>query len=507
MSQPSVTSTEAGVNITPPINSEIASRRKARYSVAANMKLLPNPDIVLRKAGKTIEAYRDLLKDPHVASCVQSRKSGVFALEWEVTQNNAQTEVSDFVRRQLESLDLQRIMSELLDAPMFGYSVAEVMWQVDNDGYVVADDIVAKPQEWFRFDDRGVPYFTAADVVDGEALPDRKFIVVQHQPSYLNPYGEAVLSRCYWSVTFKKQLLTYMLTFAEKYGMPYLVGYYDSLIGGKAAASEILDKLDSLALDGVAALPNNSTAQILDSAKQASVDVFMGGVTFFNAEVSKAILSQTLTTEQGQTGSYAMSQTHLMVRKDVVDSDKRLIERALNGFVRWLVDINYYGVEAYPEFRLFEQTDVDQALADRDAKLYAMGVRFGADYIAEAYGIDARHITIVDPAAEAAPAGGAFATRRTAAVGLTPKAPAQVEGTRTLGRETAKQLSPDEEAAGEALDMMLKPVIDSIQRGRSYEEVHQAMTDVFPDMDTEGLENLLARSMFMAELVGRASTQ
>lgn len=499
-----------GVTITPPVNKEIASRKRNRYSVSANQKLLPNPDVVLRKAGKTIEVYRDLLKDAHVASCEQSRKSGVFALEWEIVQGGTPVEIADFVRKQFENLDLEQIIGEILDAPLFGYSVLEVMWQYDYRGYVVATDVTGKPQEWFKFDDQGSLYLTSSNYIDGELMPDKKFLVARHRPTYLNPYGESVLSRCYWPVTFKKQLLTYMLVFAEKYGMPWLIAYYDQTMGiSNDALNTLLSDLDGLHSDGVGAFSSNNKVEILDTAKQATVDVFMNGVVFFNAEVSKAILSQTLTTEQGATGSYAMSQTHLMVRKDVVDADKRLVERTLNTLVRWIVDINWMDVEAYPKFRLYEQEDVDQALVDRDAKLYGMGVRFGADYIAEAYGIDAKHITIVDPNAQ--PAGGPapFARRRIINPDGTEPAAApsvQLDGTRRLSEEISK-LAPDDSELNESLNALLQPVIDQITAGRSYEEVRESLIETFGEMDSTKIEETLAHAMFMADLVGRVSTR
>lgn len=501
---------ETGMTIIPPVNKDIASRKRARYSVSANQKLLPNPDVILRKAGKTIEAYRDLLKDAHVASCVQSRKAGLLALEWEINAENAQTDIVDLVKKQFESLDLPRILSELMDASLFGYSISEVMWRYDGDDHCIASDIIGKPQEWFRFDERGQPYFTAANTLDGEELEDRKFIVVQHSPSYLNPYGEAVLSRCYWPVTFKKQLLSHMMVFAEKYGMPYMISYYDPFIGGGASSVSSTEKsLDDLHADGTGVFPNTQRVEILDTAKTPSIDVYMRGIVFFNAEVSKAVLSQTLTTEQGDTGSYAMSQTHLMVRKDVVDADRRLIERAMNTFVRWLVDINWMDVESYPTFRMYEQTDVDQALVQRDVSLATgLGVRFGKDYISEAHNIDPRQFELADPAAAAAGAPTGFAARRRLINDSQEQpVPIQVEGTRLLSTTVSDTLGFDADEAAPAIDALLKPVIEKIRRGRSYEEINDTLASIFPEMSTEQLEATLANSLFMADLVGRSSTR
>ena len=63
------------------LTEEIATRKRALnfYSLA---NILPDPDIVLRKQGKDIRIYKELLCDPHVFACVQSRKAGVLALDW-----------------------------------------------------------------------------------------------------------------------------------------------------------------------------------------------------------------------------------------------------------------------------------------------------------------------------------------------------------------------------------------------------------------------------------------
>ena len=64
------------------LTEEIATRAKALnfYSL---VNILPDPDIVLRKQGKDMRIYKELLCDPHVFACVQSRKAGVLSLDWE----------------------------------------------------------------------------------------------------------------------------------------------------------------------------------------------------------------------------------------------------------------------------------------------------------------------------------------------------------------------------------------------------------------------------------------
>ena len=67
------------------LSEEIATRKRSInfYSLGT---YLPDPDIVLRKQGKDVRIYKELLCDPHVFACVQSRKAGVLSLEWDLNR-------------------------------------------------------------------------------------------------------------------------------------------------------------------------------------------------------------------------------------------------------------------------------------------------------------------------------------------------------------------------------------------------------------------------------------
>ena len=103
--------------------------------------------------------------------------------------------------------------------------------------------------------------------------------------------------------------------------------------------------------------------------------------------ISKAILGQTLTTEIGSTGSYAASNTHMQVRQDIVDSDKKLVEDVINQLIQWFYEINFANGEV-PVFELYEPEDVDLTLAQRDKILSDTGVKFTKEYFIKNYGLE-----------------------------------------------------------------------------------------------------------------------
>ncbi len=187
---------------------EIATREAVQW-FSSLWNLLPNPDVVLKKSGKTLADYRELLYDPHTSACEQSRKSGTLALEWtlqadESDRNAAQMQAR--VHECLERLNLYNVIEQMLDAPFFGMQPLEVLWDV-QDGLVLPSAVVGKPPEWFAFDAQNVLRLKTRDnFLEGIELPPYRFLVVQHRPTYINPYGVAVLARVWWAQFFKRNV-------------------------------------------------------------------------------------------------------------------------------------------------------------------------------------------------------------------------------------------------------------------------------------------------------------
>ena len=69
---------------------EIATRERSIDFYSLGM-YLPNPDPVLKKMGKDITVYKELLSDAHVGSCITSRKAGVKSMLWEIDRGKSKS--------------------------------------------------------------------------------------------------------------------------------------------------------------------------------------------------------------------------------------------------------------------------------------------------------------------------------------------------------------------------------------------------------------------------------
>ena len=316
------------------ITEEIATRKRALnfYSLA---NILPDPDIVLKKQGKDIRIYKELLCDPHVFACTQSRKAGVLSLDWEINRGLDKDQNAEEIEKLLKKINVQKLISDILDATQFGFQPLEIMWKKDKSGHIMPERIVAKPPEWFCFDDDNNLKFRTKENYYGEIVPDKKFLLAQNNPSYNNPYGERTLSRVFWNVTFKKGGLKFWVVFTEKYGMPHLIGKHPRG-STKEETNSLADMLEDMVQDAIAVIPDDSSIEIQEASKSSSAEIYEKLIDKMNTEISKAILGQTLTTEIGSTGSYAASNTHMQVRQDIIDSDKKLVEGVINQLIQRL---------------------------------------------------------------------------------------------------------------------------------------------------------------------------
>lgn len=480
----------AGVKNDGSLANQIATRDKS-IDFTALMGYLPNPDYILRKLGKDQLVYDEIKADGNVSSCISNRKAGVLSLKWAVNRGKSRSNISTFIEDIFNDLDMVTIMREILDAPLYGYRPMEIDW-MPKDKYWIPRNLIGKPSRWFIFDnDDKLRMRTRSDFA-GELMPENKFIVPRHEASYDNPYGEALLSKCFWPVTFKKSGLKFWVILAEKFGIPHLIGKHQPG-ASKEEIDALLDALEMLIQDAVAAIPNNADIVPLESGtKTASVGLFKDLLTYCKSEISLVILGQTLTSEIGDKGSYAAAKVHSEIRADIVDSDKRLVESVFNELIDKIVMFNFGDKADRPKFELYEEKDVDSALAERDSTLAGTGqVKFTKTYYMRQYGFAEDEIIIDESADFQKTQPSLFA------------APAAVDPQEPID-ELSDSLDDQQTKFAQEL---LKPVFELIEKAESYSQMLDGLAKLYPDLDTDALEKTLEKAVFLSETWGRLNAR
>jgi len=367
------------------ILTQIATRPRSADFFAPGL-FLPNPDPILRKEGKDLRVYQELLADPRVGACAEQRKAAVRALSWSIARNLAEPPHAELVRSIFAALDIDRIMNEILNAPLFGYQPLEVLWQHAN-GRLIPGDVQGKPPRWFVFDqDNALRLRTRDNLIQGEPVPARKFLLARHNPSFENPYGERVLARVFWPVVFKKGGLRFWLTCVEKFGVPYLVGKHPRGMG-QEEIDAIARRLEDAVQDAVLVIPDDASIDIKESNRVSTGTIFQQLKSTCDQDIAVAILGQNLTTSV-QSGSLSAAQVHDRVRGEIKDSDAKIVARVLNQLILWIMELNFPNHHA-PVFLFEDDARIDPALAQRDKMLMDSGrIRFTKRYFQRAYGLE-----------------------------------------------------------------------------------------------------------------------
>lgn len=473
---------------------EAATREKAAEFWGALAGYLPNPDIVLGKENKRVTALRDLLTDARVWAAVNSRKSGVLSMEWEIDRGKSLSRAAKAAEKILESINLNTVIAGILDAVLYGYQPLEVVW---GQGRTIAS-ILTKPPEWFVFDmENRIRFLSKQSPMSGEEVDHRKILCATSQASYANPYGEAVLSRCYWPVAFKKGGFRFWLQFAERHGMPWVHGKLPAG-RGEDDARRFANDLAAMMSNGVVVTPDDETVQFVATDTRASSELYKAIVDQANSEISAAILGHAGAGESTP-GKLGGDDTGLSVRQEVVESDRRMVEEIINQVLAVWMEANAFGGEP-PRFVLYQEEEVDLALAERDEKLSAVmaasELRLSRDYFRREYGLTDADME------DAAPAEVKTQTEQ-------PEYQTQAFAERGSGQlpdQTAIDAATLPAAQAQSLFApMVAEAAKVFSEAGGYQEGITALAERYPDMDTSALTELLSRAIFVAEAWGRIS--
>jgi len=497
----------------PVITDEIATSSKDLDIFFGWINRLENPDPTLRTEakGKGLKLYDEVDRDPHAGSVLQTRYLAVVGKEWDVIPaessklkaESTDQKIADFVKQTLKATNFEQAIQEILQAILYGFYVAEVIWKV-KDGAIAISKIRSKHPRRFSFtQDRALRLLTPQNMIDGEELPERKFIQFTYGSSD-NPYGKGLGQKLWWPVWFKKHGIKFWLVFLEKFGMPTAVGKYPPGTDPDQQ-QKLLDAIDALQNETGVKIPDTMAIDLLEASRTGKV-TYETICEYMDKQISKAVLGQTLTTEVGAKGSYAASKTHDEVRHDVLEADASLLCELLNEtLIPWIVDYNFPLVTDYPTFVIRTEEEKDlKPLAERDEILVSkIGLPAGRKYFYDTYGIpepeEGEEIVSAQRSVVSSQQGQEFAD-------LPRRSPAKAGGRFSKEQQAIEGLiDASLGKSNKAMTGLTGPVKKIVNEAKSLEEIRDKLFQSYSEMDPADLEDLIARAMYVAELYGRAA--
>lgn len=350
-------------------------------------------------------------KDSHLQSLLGTRETALAGLEWTIdpavkpgrARPTARAKnVAEFVHHALRSAEgngqdirsLHDTVSHLAGGIYHGHAVSETEWIRDGQFVVPRGWRPIAPRR-FRYE-QSTGKFVWWDSVTGmntgidlrQLYPD-KFII--HQPRINGdvPVREGLARVLVWAALFRNWTTGDWMRLAELSWKPWRFGVY------KGTASD--DDIDDL----ITALDNLTTVGYATHSDRVDIHVEWPergrGVQSAHAELashlaremSKAILGQTLTVEQGERGARSLGEVHDRVRKDIAEGDSVAMSTTIRrDLIAPLVRLNFGAEETVPTFRFVTDDYPDLGEFARGIKaLGDGGLRVPQDWVRDRLGI------------------------------------------------------------------------------------------------------------------------
>ena len=454
---------------------------------------IADPDIVLRKLGKSRKDLETLEYDEEIAAALGTRFSAVASTPWRLEP--FETDAHRFVWDEIAAV-MDPLMRTLWRAVPYGYSVAEVIYARRGPRIGLAG-IHDKPMEWFRPQRDGSLLYLAPDHAEGVrvdtgAASDTgplKFLLARNAPTWRNPFGEALLSRLYWPWFFRANGWQFWARFLERFGAPLLVG------SGNGNPDDLARMLASAVQSGAIATSSDTTVSAI--APGNAGQAFEAFASAVDKRIQKVILGQTLTTDITGGGSYAAAKVQDDVREDRKRADVRMIAAVVQRLVNALWALNRFPGDA-PVFVMEAGEGLSADRAERDLKLSQAGAVFSDDYFVRAYDFEPGEVTARAPVATAQGAAPAFRAPHDALTF------ASLPRAERAGQAAIDKLADDAVAqAGSPIDP--DDIRAALAAATDEDDLIERLGKLAADLPAPAFRDLTERALFAADLIGYQS--
>lgn len=339
-------------------------------------------------------------KDAHLFSVAHTRRLALTGLDWQVVSaadvrggvsRQPAEEAAAYCQEVLAGLHgFEETLQHLSLALGRNLAVTELVWDVVGGRHELVELV---PVDFTRltFGETGeVRILTKEEPYEGIALPPNKFVVHTPHTASGHPSRGGLLRVTALAFIGKQYALKDWLVYAEVFGMPVRVARYEPS-ATPAEKRELLEMLQSLGTDAAGLFSKAVDLEIVQAGKGASQPPYEAMANFFNREMSKAWLGQTLTSDTaGATGTFATAEIHDRVRQDLRDDDIRKEGRMVRGqILRPLVQMRFGGGAAVPFFRrrLRPAGSLKELAGLLSSAVNDLGLRVPASWAHESLGI------------------------------------------------------------------------------------------------------------------------
>ena len=289
------------------------------------------------------DLYADILMDTHLSCVIEKRRNAVLCSDIEFWRDG---KPDDVVNEQIKSPWFSRLVADIIDAKMWGFSLCQFYRQ---DKWIDYDLIPRKHADPIK----RIILRHQTDIVgtSWDEYPDLLFVG--------SPTDLGLLAKAAPWVIYKRNTTGDWSQFSEVFGMPIQEYTYET--DDEDSRQRAIDDAANAGSLAVFVHGKDTSLNLVEAGnKTGSADVYERLCERCNNEISKLILGNTLTTESSENGTQALGTVHKKVEDRVAQADRRYVLDVLNYdmtdiFLRLGINTDG-GVFCFPE-----QNDIDPA--------------------------------------------------------------------------------------------------------------------------------------------------
>ncbi len=274
---------------------------------------------------KLYELYNDILLDAHLEATWGKRQDAITNREIVFVREGKEDKE---INKILNSPDMRNLITDLHDTIAWGFTLIQVnsiLYDEYEERYVIDYDLIPRvhvhPEDNFECVSKDQGQATR-DILFKEP-PISRYMIWAGKPKDMGLFIKAAQY-----VIYKRGDFGDWAQFAELFGMPFREARYDDYDDATRIALE--QAMINYGGAAYAVLPKGADFKLHDSVKGTASDLYKQLLDACNAEISKCILGNTLTTEQGSNGARSLGEVHQSAEEQKHLSDLKFVGDILN---------------------------------------------------------------------------------------------------------------------------------------------------------------------------------
>lgn len=252
---------------------------------------------------------------------------------------------------------LEGLIEHHLMAPHDGIAISNLVWDWLDRVVFPVEMVHAAPRRFKSPDSqRAWEIELITDVAGQNTIPLAWGLWCVSRYKHRNPWAAGLMRTASWWSMFKRWSIRDWQVFAELFGLPMTIGYYEEG-ASRETRQKLKEALQQLGTDGFALLAKNVEIIVKENARAGdSSTVYPQIARLCEEQMQKLILGGTLTTDAGgpnSKGSYALGTVHESRAYALARADARRVQAMFRRdigipFVRW----NGFDRAAPPELKI-----------------------------------------------------------------------------------------------------------------------------------------------------------